>query len=137
MFEPKTNQPVKQNGDNAGQQRAENPSADNLGKNAVVGFFSAVKVPADDRANDGLRGGNGNAAVDHPVNGEGCGAGAHKRTGNGIDGTQFNQSGAGAAAGKNGAQHDEYGGNDGRGTETNHFGADGSAENVGGVVGTQ
>ena len=52
---------INDDGDNGREERAEKPGADDLGENADIRRIAAVKVPADNGADNGLRGRDRNA----------------------------------------------------------------------------
>lgn len=52
---------INDDGDNGREQRAEKPGADDFGENADIRRIAAVKVPADNGADNGLRGRDRNA----------------------------------------------------------------------------
>ena len=56
IFYQRAHQKINQRGEYAGQNRTDDPGADDFGNNAQVGRSAAVKVPADNGADDCLRG---------------------------------------------------------------------------------
>ena len=121
-------------GDQPREHRANHPGPDDLEENPRVRDRLAEQVPADDGADDGLRGRDGHARPGHPVDGEAGRGRGRERAGQRVDRAEIAKGLGGPTATDDRAQYDEDAGDEGRGAKADDPAADGGAEHIGRVV---
>ena len=116
------------------QDRADDPGAQDRCQRRGIGQRLAEKIPADDAADDGLRGRDGKAELGHEIDRQRRGKGGHEGAGDLVDRAQLAQRMGGPRAAEDGAEDDEDAADDGRRGEADHPRAHRGAEDVRGVV---